>query len=158
MFCVYILSVWVYICEHIHATMHSWDQSTTWKRWLWAPGIMGGQAWQQWPLHYIISPACLCLYLEMCIAVFQIVTLHLRVHVQSSQHNLLKRLFCNVHFLAFFVKNQVTTVSWTYILGLYSISLMCVSGFMPVLCGFFFLFVLEVEGKGLFFFPQFHIT
>lgn len=73
----------------------------------------------------------------MFTAVFQIITLHLRVHVQSSS------IICWRGFSATcifsFVKNQVTAVRWTYTSGLYFyLTDVCIWFYASTVWGFFF--------------------
>ena len=56
----------------------------------------------------------------------------LHVAVQFSQHDLLKRLFSPLYFLAFFVKDKVPIGAWFYLWALYLVPLICISVSVPV--------------------------
>ena len=56
----------------------------------------------------------------------------LHVAVQFSQHDLLKRLFSPLYFLAFFVKDKVPIGAWFYLWALYLVPLIYISVFVPV--------------------------
>ena len=56
----------------------------------------------------------------------------LHVAVQFSQHDLLKRLFSPLYFLAFFVKDKVPIGAWFYVWAFYLVPLIYISVFVPV--------------------------
>ena len=60
----------------------------------------------------------------------------LRMNIQFSQPHLLKILFSLVYVLGTFVENEFTVGVWICFWVLYSVPLVYVPVFMPVLCCF----------------------